>query len=439
MNVQTMHLLVLLVLVFTACKDERVREPAKEPVVTVRRALPVSRPDVAPAPAPAGQSEMPDAAPAPDRSPPPPARPSTEELSWSFEPERLDVMRDTRATLKVDWPGVDPEEYVCEWDPGDRTGIKEGCRVEHNYKGGMSDRTVSVLVTWKGEQVLSESRPLPLERLPVQELSSASQALPEPPAPSEGNRTVFASLFLPLEGNALEQLAGAITVLRPSLALVFINFPIASPEAVALLERLNDGPAMTAIPVYCDRTKLDSSVPVVRSPHLLAHGEDNAPPYRHAFLHSGTLYALLDAGQDEYNPGQEKWLLDTLKTGKVAPHRVVVSCAPLESYTGKSPSELEPKFRWYEKVLRGDVSLLVSSLDPVFFHGRYGDQATLSAGCISGSPGRLPGTEQDQNRTLTVVDFVQGKSPFVYPVSPDQPDKVLDQSAIPFRVGNYYK
>ena len=374
-----------------------------------------------------------------DSGPTAPAMPSTDSIRWGFQPKQLDVMRETSVDLWVEWPGANLDKFRCEWDPGDRSGIHEGCRISHIFEGGMADRKVSLLVTYEGNRVYGESQTLPLERLPVHELAGTPRQLPPPPAPASGNRTVFAALHRAPDEADWKGLTAALGTVSPSLVLLFFNYGVSASEATAALEHLNGLGGLTTLPVFCNRSRLDAAAPTVKSQTVTPHGDDNAPPFRHAFMHAGTLYALLDPGQDEFRPAQEKWLLESLEAGKVMAHRVVVSCAPLRSYTGKGASELEPKFRWYEKLLRGDVSLLVSGLEPVYFQGQYGDQPTLNAGCVTGKPGRLLGTSVDQERTLSIVDFVTGRPPQVHPVSPKDVSLVLDQSAIPLRVGDYLK
>ena len=121
----------------------------------------------------------------------------------------------------------------------------------------------------------------------------------------------------------------------------------------------------------------------------------------------------------------------------MAAHRVVVSCSPLEKLTAREASELEPRFRYYEKLLRGDISLLVSSVYPVFYHGRYGDLETLSTGCAVGEPGTLLSSARAQSRVLSVVDLEASRAPAVYAVSPDGANTQVDLLGLPFKVGSY--
>jgi len=116
-----------------------------------------------------------------------------------------------------------------------------------------------------------------------------------------------------------------------------------------------------------------------------------------------------------------------------------VSCAPMEKYTPKELAVLEPSFRYYEKLLRGDVSLLVSSTYPVFYHALYGYLETVSVGCASGETGRLLTARRQQSQALTLVDFSKDSDPKVYPVSTKAPLQVLEQSGLPFKVGTYLK
>jgi len=362
--------------------------------------------------------------------------PDTSTITWRIEPATLDVMRDTSVRLSLFWPSVPVTDFRCFWNPGDRSGELVGCNVEHLYQGGMADREVTVRVEMGGKVQFNETRPLPLEKLPVAPLASKAAELP--PKPGEGGvRTVFAGLFVHPDDEQIQQLAATFDQLSPDLVFLYLNYKAPSKKLAALLDRLNTGKAWTALPIYCAGSS--GGAPKVQSSRLLMHGEGNDPPYRYSFLTSGVLFVVLDPRQDTYDKNHEKWMLSSLESGAMATHRVAVSCAPMEKYTPKERAILQPGFRYYEKLLRGDVSLLVSSTYPVFYHALYGYLKTVSVGCAAGKPGQLLSARRAQTQALTLVDFREDSDPKVYPVTTSTPLQILDQSGLPFKVGTYLK
>lgn len=366
------------------------------------------------------------------RDPPP----DTSTISWQVEPAALDVMRDTNVRLSLNWPGVPVTDFRCFWNPGDRSGELEGCSVEHTYQGGMADREVTVRVEIQGAELFSETRPVPLERLPVAPLPSGAGE--PPPRPGDGGvRTVFAGLFAHPDDEQIQQLSAAFDQLDPDLVFLYFNYQAQAKKLASLLDQLNTGKSWTALPIYCAGTS--GGAPKVQSSRLLMHGEGNEPPYRYGFLTSGVLFVVLDPRQDTYDKNHEKWMLAAFESGAMATHRVAVSCAPMEKYTPKEREILQPSFRYYEKLLRGDVSLLVSSTYPVFYHALYGYLKTVSVGCAAGKPGLLLSARRAQTQALTLVDFRKDSDPEVYPVGTKLPLQILDQSGLPFKVGTYLK
>ena len=364
--------------------------------------------------------------------------PSLAALRWETVPTQLDVMRDTTVALRIHWDGVPHHDYTCIWDPGDRSGTVEGCDVEHLFTGGLADRTVKLTVAYRGKQVFTESRGLPLERLPVQELKSAPRKIPPAPEATGVVRVGFLGLSRRPSADDLDVLVEALQATNPTLVYLFLNYAPDEQKEAELLTALNVERSWTSIPVYC-QARYGAALPAVKSSQLLPHGDGNNPPYRSAALVSSALFVMLDARVHDNSLDQEKWMLAQLMTGKVAAHRIVVSCLPLDKYTAKDQGELSPRFRYYEKLLRGDVSLLVSAAHPVFHFGNYGDLPTLSSGCTVGKPGRLLASKKDQEHLFTLVDLLPGEEPRVYAVAPNNPEMAADQTGFPFRVGNYVR
>ncbi len=362
--------------------------------------------------------------------------PSLAGIRWSLEPERLDVMRDTRVAFKAVWEGADEADWDCLWDPGDRTGTVRGCAAEHLFSTGLVDRAVTLTVRFRGSEVFSESRPLPLERLPVQELPSDDNSL-LPPAPGQGgSRTLFWSLHAAPQGEDIERLVAAATKVQAATVVLYLNLGVDGGATGKLLESLREQVDGAIVPVFCG-SLFGAEGKDLLGDGVLTHGADNAPPFRHAFLSAGALYVVLDSRVSDNDVGHEKWMLDQLEKGRVASHRVVLSCRPMESYTAEGTAELTPQFRYYEKLLRGDISALVSGGEPVFYHGSYGNLATVSAGAANGTPGRLKGEQKAQGPLVTIIDLVPGEAAHVFAVRPTAPDSPFDPVRFPRQLGNY--
>ncbi len=387
-------------------------------------------------------------------TPPPtelPAKePELEEVSSSkFEdvtvdvvltPNELDVMRDTKVVLEARFPPDSPAGLSCVWDPGDRSGEIEGCKATHVFQGGLTDRTVTLRLLASGTRVLDKSAPLPLERLPVQPLEDQpTLTLPAPPlAEEEGIRVAFAGLFDCSDEGQLSTLEAALAQTAPKVVFLFLDCAISSETARELLQRMNQGHDWTAFPIYAEPLKLGAKdAPQVSSADFIEHGEDNDLPFRGSLLGHGTLFLLLDPRLQGIHREQEKWLLEELEKSKVASHRVVLSAMPLEGYGNREAPELVPQFRYYEKLLRGDPSLFVSSEHPVFLHAQYGQLPTLSIGAATGEPGRLPGSEATQPRLFVVMDLTPKERPRVYPMEMSPELKVWSGGDSPWKVGSY--
>ncbi len=133
-------------------------------------------------------------------------------IQWTLVPKELEVMRNTPVKLGMSWAQAPGGEVVCEWDPGDRTGLLNGCNVDHVFVGGLSDRTVSLRVLVDGKEVLKENRLLPIERLPVQSNPDKDYQLPPPPGEGAGVRVLLASTYSEVTPESTAALVQALTV-----------------------------------------------------------------------------------------------------------------------------------------------------------------------------------------------------------------------------------
>jgi hypothetical protein len=349
-------------------------------------------------------------------------------------PELLDVMRDTVVRLDASWTGVPPEDHDCRWDPGDNSGPRTGCHIEHRFVGGLADRVVTLTVTYRGNEVFSERRALALERLPIRELPADASSLPPKPQEEGAVRLLVLPLFsTPSEadGNMARAAAEATAA---DLVVLLANVELTPESAGALLTSAGNTAGRRVVPVYCGGGP--GGLPAGDSLDLLAHGPGAELPYRAGLLVGSVLLVLMDSRRSGVVIDEEKWLLEQLELGKVAAHRVVVSCRPFEAVTARQTAELAPRYRFYEKLLRGDASLVISTGHAAWFSGAYGQIPVLFPGCATGNPEPLLGAAAPQPRSASVVDLVPGQPPRVRAISPERPSESLE-IVIPGKVGSY--
>jgi hypothetical protein len=362
------------------------------------------------------------------------AVPPLSALTWSITPGQLDVMRSTEVKMMAHWEGVAEGDYECSWDPGDRTGRRRGCDVKHTFATGLVDRKVTLEVSFNGQSVFTESRPLPLERLRVKELpGSGPTKLPDRDA-SKSVRVLLWSVFAAPKQADIAALRKALEVSKASHAILFFNMQVNGTAMRGLVDSLEEESGVTFLPLFCGGLEGEGGWTLPKS--FVAHGSSNEVPFRHALMAGGIGYVVLDTRARGNDLAQEKWLLDRLQEMRVASHRVGLSCRPIESLTGEA-TELTPQFRYYEKLLRGDVSALISAGDPVFYHGAYGDLSAVSAGCAVGSPGTLAGTDVAQSTTIGILDLAPGKKATAWSLSAKDPSTLIGSSTYPRQVGNY--
>lgn len=360
--------------------------------------------------------------------------PSLSSLTWSLTPGQLDVMRPTEVEFLARWEGVDEGSYRCQWDPGDRTGKQLGCRLKHVYETGLADRTVTLRILFGGQIVLTESRPLPLERLPVTELPSDESSVPPPEADVKSVRVLLWSAFAAPSQKDVDALRKALRASDAKHAILFFNMLVDASATRGLVDSLQQETGVSFLPLFCAGLEGEGSWKLPRA--FVPHGPENEIPFRHAAMADGIGYVVLDGRVSKNDVTQEKWVLERLQEMRIAAHRVVLSCRPMESLTGEA-SELTPQFRYYEKLLRGDVSALVSSGDPVFYHGRYGDLTAVFAGCATGAPGIIAGQTKRQEPTMGVLDLQPGKKTTAWSLSVADPAAMIKSSEYPRQVGNY--
>lgn len=357
-------------------------------------------------------------------------------ISWSMTPDRLDVMRDTEVTFSARWEGAPADRFTCLWDPGDRTGTLRGCDQTHRFANGLVDRQVTLEIVVAGRPVFSESRSLLLEKLPVQELSGdGDQALPK--APDGGHRVLLWAAFAPPTQGDLTALKQALTDTGARSAVLFFNSSVDGAATASLLAELHKESGVALMPVFCGAVQ--GAEALERLPEaFVPHGKGNQLPFRHGAMVGGVGLVVLDSRVRGNSMEHEKWMLEQLEGLRVASHRLVLSCRPLETFTGDG-DELTPQFRYYEKLLRGDISALISSGNPVYYDGSYGDLTTISAGCAAGSPGTISGTDAPQKKLYVLLDLARRKAATAYGIPVANPGEILDLTGLPRQVGNYLR
>lgn len=363
------------------------------------------------------------------------AVPSLTSLSWTIFPEQLDVMRATEVKLSARWDGAQDGSYECLWDPGDRTGALRGCEITHTYETGLADRKVTLNVMVGGETVFNEARSLPLERLSVKDLPGDAPTRLPPIADGKSVRVLLWAAFSAPDQGDLKAVRKALESSGATHAVLFFNMRVDGAATRGLIDSLQEETGVAFMPVFCGGMAGDG-VGWKLPPTFVPHGRANDVPYRHSAIADGIGYVVLDSRETGNDVAQEKWMLERLQEMRVAAHRIVLSCRPMESLTGEA-REMTPQFRYYEKLLRGDISALVSSGDPVFYHGGYGDLSAISAGCATGVPGTIAGTETPQEKTIGVLDLQPGKKTAAWSLSATAPDKLIGPDIYPRKVGNY--
>ncbi len=364
------------------------------------------------------------------------ALPPLSAISWSMAPAQLDVMRDSNITFSARWEGAPVDRFTCLWDPGDRTGTLRGCEQTHRFANGLVDRQVTLEIVVAGRPVFSESRPLPLEKLVVQELSSdGEQSLPK--APTGGHRIlVWAAFAAPTQGD-LTALKQALSETGAASAVLFFNSSVDGAATAALLDELHRQSGVPLLPVFCG--PVQGVEALARLPEaFVPHGKGNQLPYRHGAMVGGVGLVVLDSRVRGNSMEHEKWMLEQLEGLRVASQRVVLSCRPLETFTGEG-DELTPQFRFYEKLLRGDISALLSSGNPVFYDGSYGDLTTISAGCAAGNPGTVSGSDVPQEKLFVLLDLARRKAATAYGVPVAAQSQIMELTGLPRQVGNYLR
>lgn len=407
--------------------------PSPDPAAALRDGPPKGASEAIPEDGPDPRRDVPETSPSLELS----------GIEWIAIPSQLDVMRDTTVKLSLTWDPPHPETFECSWDPGDRTGVINGCEVTHSFQGGLVDRTVGVKVTVAGQVVFEDHRLLPLERLSVVPLDDdeeepiqfSADALPPPPDDDSGLRCVFVGLH-DSDPSVPTAVLNVLEDVDPDLVVLFFNQSTQGDDVREATNAVQEQTRSPVVPLPMRWAAPDFSSIPPRSKALLPHGSDNDFPRRHAFLMRGVLFIFLDPEITDISRKQEKWLSDQLEAGKVASHRVVVSPYPIKPHVPGKTESLVPDFRYYEKLMRGDVSLVVSSNIPLYYHGRYGQLDTLSAGVATGQPVQPDPALESQPNLVTVVDLTAGALPKVYPIGVEAGD-VLPYSRFPEKLGVY--
>ena len=177
--------------------------------------------------------------------------PSLSSLTWSMTPDQLDVMRPTEVEFQARWEGVDEGSYRCQWDAGDRSGKQVGCRLKHTYNTGLADRKVTLVVYLGGQQVFTEARPLPMERLSVTDLPGDDSPVSPPEDDGKSVRVFLWSAFAAPTQKDVELLRKALVASGAKHAVLFFNMLVDGSATRGLVDSLQQETGVSFLPVFC--------------------------------------------------------------------------------------------------------------------------------------------------------------------------------------------
>jgi len=372
----------------------------------------------------------PEPASEPSRQDAPPAV-STVAVSWTLEPQALEVLQDTpvRMVAQVD------ADLRCRWDPGGGEEPLEGCAVSHVFREAHADRVVTLTGAPGDEVVYSAARSLPLERLPVTPEALAAGALPA--CGEDCRRLVVASVT---GDDGLDRPFRLVTETGAAALVLFLHAPL--PEAAALedLARHLGARGAGLLPVACSEGLPEASLARLLTSHALAAGlvlqsDDRELAVRSSFQWGPAFLAALPRRAELPD---EAWLADQLDAAAMFGTRVLLSCLAFDRLTETTPSLLPSPYRQYEKMRRGGVDLFVSGGHLAFFPGTYGNLRTLAPGRLGAGGAPLLGLQQGTGPVAALVDLGSDRIRRIVGIVPAGDGwAVLPEEGLPDKVGVY--
>jgi hypothetical protein len=347
----------------------------------------------------------------PSKKTPAPEAGKNTRVQWSLEPPELEVMRDTLVRLEAVPAPELGSDVICKWDPGDDSPSITGCKVEHLFRGGMADRIVSLQLLSGDKILLRETTVLRYERLPTGPSPAAQSEGDEDPVPGctrDCRRIAVASITGERGLSRAERLA---VDHHASLLVLFLRGGALPPGKLnALAERLG-GKSISILPVSCDGSE-GSIANLLLSQgakgSFVPHSPPSDLPGRYAAQWQ-SVYLMASAKPGAKSLDDEKWMADQLEVGSVFPSRILFTCKSLDRLTGQESALIASPYRAYEKMLRGNLSLLITAGSPVFYRGMYGILKTVAPGLLDGRPAGLMGSDNPQPPSASLIDLSAGK------------------------------
>lgn len=385
-----------------------------------------------------------------DRLPPAAAEGAAEEaetersasgLRISVEPRTLNVLQDTEVTMEA----VPPDGSVvqCIWDPGDQSPLIRGCKPPpHVFAEALTDRLVVLTVQdARGGRIGTWSFPLHLEKLPPAPAPETVEPAPGTDCGSdpECQRILVANAWN-LAPGWIRALESAATVSGAGLVIMFFHSRLPDDqefkEVLAATDRLGAG----FMPLPCDSSSgaLQALLErvLLKGPPLMTDLKAEALPYSFASQFK-RLFLMFERKGAGLSLQDERRITAALGDARLLSFRLLLTCGALDRL-GFEDRELFPSpYRIYEKLLRGDVNLVVSAAYPLFYPGTWGNVKVLAPGAFPAGADVLLGQTAPQEPSVSVLEFRGGRLSAILRLATDTsggPPKPSSE-ALPEKVG----
>ena len=369
-------------------------------------------------------------------------------LTWTIQPNELQVFRSTAIHLRVESPPSDHAGAVCSWNFGDGSPVIEGCAVSHTYHGGRADQVVTLTLT-DGDWRWTSTRTVPLERLPVTKnlkgKSGPTEGLPAGPSPAETSMRFAIVADTAAQGGVPESVQAGLESLveqvKPDLVIHAGGMATSKSTAEDLKQQRSQlGQLLGANSARnaCGRTPNDRKVDAKLSRPNVQMVDDRHYPDRYSFTLNGAYFLVVSAGGAKgIEESVIKWMREELSKAGIYDARYVVSYLPLHKFGDEHVGSLDKRFRLYELFLRARVTSFFSAGYRVYFSGHYGALPIVSVGALAGPGGTLAGSDFAQPNSYVVVDQVEGAKKRVFAVKGPAYDTQLDEAMLPDNVEVY--
>lgn len=369
-------------------------------------------------------------------------------LSWTIEPQELQVFRSTVIHLRVDTLPQAHPGATCSWNFGDGSPSVEGCTVSHTYHGGRADQLVT-LTLQEGDWSWTSTRNIPLERLEVTKdtpgKAGSSLEIPSPPAAADTSLRFAIIADTAAEGGVPRSVSSAISSLvdtvEPQLVIHAGGLSTQSQseeDLKAHKDALAQITSSGARKMAWGRSPIDRQLKTRLSRPGLQMIDERHYPDRYSFTLKGAYFLVVSAGgTDGVDEEVIKWMREELSKAGIYDARYVISYLPLHKFGDQHVGSLDKRFRLYELFLRARVTGLFSAAYRVYFNGHYGALPVVSVGAMAGEGGKLAGSDFAQPNSFVVVDQINGAKEHVFAVQGPAFDSILDESMLPENVEVY--